>query len=301
MAAPQPRPRMGSDVLDGAFRLGKPHFNARVDGIKIRLRRARVIYSDETSVRVDGQTHWNWVFRNDDVVIHVVRPSRGAGVVAEVLGEHRPAIWASDLYSAQQGHADTWQVCLAHQLRDCQYAIDAGDTVFAPRMKALLLRAVVLARRRRNLAGSTRLQHRRRLDRDLSTIMALAPEHRDGKRLRKRYGKIRAHLFTFPRPPGGRSRQQQQRARVAADCNLQEGDRWLPIRLGRRPVRRRPIRHRDRSAPEHRRLPGYSGNPTWATRRCTRLSSYPSGPSSAPQSSLAKQPCIPCETHSAHA
>jgi len=38
-----------------------------------------------------------------------------------------------------------WQVCLAHQLRDCQYAIEAGDSVFAPRMKAVLLRAVVLA------------------------------------------------------------------------------------------------------------------------------------------------------------
>ncbi len=28
--------------------------------------------------------------------------------------------------------AEAWQVCLAHQLRDCQYAIDAGDAVFAP-------------------------------------------------------------------------------------------------------------------------------------------------------------------------
>jgi transposase len=28
---------------------------------------------------------------------------------------------------------------VAHQLRDCQYAIEAGDTIFAPRMKALLL------------------------------------------------------------------------------------------------------------------------------------------------------------------
>ena len=95
-------------ALDGAFRRGKPQFDADVAGILARLRRARVIYSDETSVRVNGRTHWNWVFRNDDVVIHVVRPSRGAGVVAEVMGEHRPAIWVSDLYSAQQGHADTW-------------------------------------------------------------------------------------------------------------------------------------------------------------------------------------------------
>ncbi len=116
---------------------------------------------------------------------------------AEVLGGHRPALWVSDLYGAQQGHAEAWQVCLAHQLRDCQYAIDAGDAVFAPRMKALLLRAVVIARRRHALAKSTRRTYRWRLERDLDAAMALAPATKDGRRLRRRYGKVRSHLFTF--------------------------------------------------------------------------------------------------------
>ena len=184
-------------ALDAAFRRGKPRFDADVAAILARLRRARAICSDETGVRIDGRGHWDWVFQNSDVVIHVVRNSRGAGVVAEVLAGHRPALWVSDLYGAQQGHADLWQVCLAHQLRDCRYAIEAGDTIFAPRMKALLLRAVVLARRHRDLAGSTRCQYRRRLDRDLDAIMALAPSQRDGRRLRKRYARVRDHLFTF--------------------------------------------------------------------------------------------------------
>jgi len=184
-------------ALDAAFRRGKPRFDADVAAILARLRRARVIYSDETGVRINGRGCWNWVFQNAEVVIHVVRRSRGADVVAEVLGGHRPALWVSDLYSAQQGHADGWQICLAHQLRDCQYAIDAGDMVFAPRMKALLLRAVVLARRHRDLVDSTRRHYRWRLERDLNAIMALAPIHRDGRRLRKRYAKVRDHLFTF--------------------------------------------------------------------------------------------------------
>ena len=65
--------------------------------------------------------------------------------------------------------AEAWQVCLAHQLRDCQYAIDAGDAVFAPRMKALLLlRATVIARRHRALAQSTRRTYRRRLEGSVS-------------------------------------------------------------------------------------------------------------------------------------
>ena len=184
-------------ALDAAFRRGKPAFDADVASILARLRCARVVCSDETSVRIDGRTCWNWVFQNDEVVIHVIRRSRGAGVVAEVLDGHRPALWVSDLYSAQQGHAEEWQICLAHQLRDCTYAIEAGDTVFAPRMKALLLRAVVLARRSRDLAPSTRREYRRRLECALDAVMALAPTHRDGQRLRKRYGKLRSHLFTF--------------------------------------------------------------------------------------------------------
>lgn len=188
-------------ALDAMLQRAKPCFDNAVAAILARLRRSRIVGSDETTVRIDGRTHWNWVFQNDQVVIHVVRDSRATSVVTAVMAGHRPVIWVSDLYSAQQGHADLWQVCLAHQLRDCQYAIDAGDTVFAPRMKMLLLRAVVLARRRKNLAASTRRAYLRRLDHDLNAIMGVAPGNAHGKRLRKRYGKVRNSLFTFLEHP----------------------------------------------------------------------------------------------------
>jgi transposase len=184
-------------ALDAMLRRAKPCFDNEIAAILARLRRSRIVGSDETTVRINGRTYWNWVFQNDQVVIHVMRNSRAASVVTETMAGHRPTIWVSDLYSAQQGHADLWQVCLAHQLRDCQYAIEAGDTIFAPRMKALLLRAVVLARRREKLAESTRCSYQRRLDHELNVIMVLAPTNPHGWRLRKRYGKVRSHLFTF--------------------------------------------------------------------------------------------------------
>ena len=95
----------------------QPCLDAQVAAILARLRRAQVVGCDETGVRVDGRSCWNWVFQNDEVVIHVVRRSRGAGVVAEVMAGHRPAVWVSDLYGAQQGHAEAWQVCLAGLLK----------------------------------------------------------------------------------------------------------------------------------------------------------------------------------------
>jgi transposase len=188
-------------ALDAMFRRAKPLFDDETAAILARLRRARVICSDETAVRVDGRTCWNWVFRNEQVVIHVIRPTRGRAVVAEVLGDYRPAVWVSDLFGAQRGHADAWQICLAHQLRDLRYAIEAGDTVFAPRLKALLLRAVLLARRRLELKASTRHEYRRRLERDLDAVLALRPGNRHGQRLRKRYLAVRDGLFTFLEHP----------------------------------------------------------------------------------------------------
>jgi transposase len=193
--------RISEGALDAMLQRAKPCFDNEVAAILARLRRSRIVCSDETSVRIDGRTHWNWVFQNDQVVIHVVRDSRATSVVSAVMAGHRPNIWVSDLYGAQQGHADLWQVCLAHQLRDCQYAIDAGDMVFAPRMKMLLLRAVVLARRRKRLAESTRRTYLRRLDHDLNVIMGLAPGNAHGQRLRQRYGKVRNSLFTFLEHP----------------------------------------------------------------------------------------------------
>ena len=68
-------------------------------------------------------------------------------------------------------------------------------------MKALLLRAVVLARRRKQLAESTRRSYQARLDHELNAIMVLAPTNHHGRRLRKRYGKVRSHLFTFLEHP----------------------------------------------------------------------------------------------------
>ena len=128
-------------ALDAMSQRAKPCFDTEVAAILARLRRSRIVGSDETSVRIDGRTHWNWVFQNDQVVIHVERNSRAASVVTEVMVGHRPSIWVSGRYGVQQGHADLWQVCLAHQPRDCKYAIEVGDAIFAPRMKALPPRA----------------------------------------------------------------------------------------------------------------------------------------------------------------
>ncbi|MEG4071022.1 IS66 family transposase [Microcoleus sp. Pol11C2] len=197
----------------------KTSLDDQVNQILQRLRQAKLICSDETSARVNGQNQWEWVFQNQDICLHVIRPSRGAGVISEVLGEHRPQLWVSDLFSAQKNHpAAKWQVCLAHQLRDCQYAIDAGDKIFAPAMKRLLLRAFVIHRRRDRMDEARLERYRSNLRERLITILSLMPYQPDGVRLRKRYGELMDNLFLFLEdaalPPTNNSSEQAIRMSV---------------------------------------------------------------------------------------
>jgi len=167
-AARGPTGRSGRPSVAGA-RLGA-FLDARVAEMRTRLRRRRLICREEPGARVNGRTPWAGVFQHTEVCGPVIRPSRGHRVIREILGDPRPTSWVSDLYSAQQHHpAEDWQVCLAHHLRDCPCALEAGDTVCAPRMQALLVRACAMHPRRDTLAASTRYQDRgdrqRRVDR----------------------------------------------------------------------------------------------------------------------------------------
>jgi len=179
----------------------KPLFDGAARRLRTRLRRARLVCSDETSARVAGTNQWEWVFQNDAVSLHVIRPSRGRAVPVEVLGGHRPEVWVSDLYGAQRDHAEQWQICLAHQLRDCDFVIEAGDTIFAPAVKQVLLDAIALGRRRDGLKDSTLRSYRADIERRMDRAMARQPTTKDGIRLRRRYGQFRAHLFTFLTDP----------------------------------------------------------------------------------------------------
>jgi transposase len=94
-----------------------------------------VVCSDETSARVCGKNWWEWVFVGTLAVLHVIRPSRGKAVVADLFGAIQPMVWVSDMLGSQRGHGVEWQVCLAH-LRHCH-----GNRVWQPGGKRTTVRA----------------------------------------------------------------------------------------------------------------------------------------------------------------
>jgi transposase len=170
---------------------------AAASAISARVTTSDVVASDETSVRVMKKTCWEWVFVTAACVLHIIRPSRGAGVVRALFGQLRPRVWISDSLGSQRGHADIWQVCLAHLLRDVQYAIDCGDDGLCVAFKRLLLRAIAIGRRRHRLLDTTLAQYRADLDRRLDRVLALPRRGQAAEKLRRRIARDREHLFVF--------------------------------------------------------------------------------------------------------
>ena len=191
----------GLSISEGAIsnilaRAREPLLNATAAIEKVVLA-SPVVCSDETSVRVKGKNWWEWVFVGRRATLHVIRPSRGKVVVEAVFGAIRPEVWVSDMLGSQRGHAEEWQVCLAHLLRDATYAIEDGDTAFSAPFKRLLLRSVAIGRRRETLKDATLKQYHYDLNRRLDRIINAVPVGEAGRRLHKRMLANRGHLFVF--------------------------------------------------------------------------------------------------------
>ena len=129
---------VGEGALDAAFRRGKPRFEAETTAIRARPRRARVVCSD-------GRKHrFRRGARRRPRLLELGVPERRGG---GPRGPPQPGRWCRRRGDGRsppgdpglrpllrparprRGLAD----CLAHQRRDCSFAVEAGDAVFAPR------------------------------------------------------------------------------------------------------------------------------------------------------------------------
>jgi transposase len=173
-------------------------FAAQAARLADRLRGSPVLASDETGLRVAGKNGWLWVIHHADSAVFRAAPSRARRVLEDFLGEHRPDFWISDRYGAQKGFARSGhQFCLAHLIRDAQYAVDAGDTGFAPGFLALLRRACRIGGIRDRLSDAQLAACHRKLVRKLSELLQRPPTHPKGARLQTAMARSRGNLFLF--------------------------------------------------------------------------------------------------------
>jgi transposase len=188
--------------LMNLLRRAQRTFAGERDRAIMALRQARVVACDETGVRIEGSNAYHWVFRCAEAVVHHASPTRGATVVRSVMDGHRPEVWCSDRYSAQQGHADAHQTCLAHLARDVAYADEASADVLPSRLTLWLHRAFALAEGVATLAASTLARKRRALEHSLDAILAAAPSCDLARDLQTKFRRARDQLLTFAHWPG---------------------------------------------------------------------------------------------------
>src|SRR5918998_2780474 len=166
------------------------------------LRRASVVASDETGVRIEGSNAYHWVFHSPQAVVHQAAPTRGASVVREMMDGHRPAVWLSDRYTAQQGHGAAHQTCLAHLARDVAYVVEVSADPVPFRLQLWLEAVFALSQRVTSLAASTLAAKRRSLERQLAGILATASSCDLTRALQAKIGRARGQLLTFLDHPG---------------------------------------------------------------------------------------------------
>jgi transposase len=188
--------------LMNLLRRAQGRFQAGREDAVAAVRRAEVVACDETGVRIEGTNAYHWVFRSPQAVVHHAAPSRAGSVVREMVGGHRPKVWLSDRYSAQQGHAVAQQTCLAHLARDVAYAREASEDPLPLRLELWLRSAFDLAGGITSYAASTLAAKRRTLERRLADILAVPTRCDLARALQRKFRRARDQLLTFVSLPG---------------------------------------------------------------------------------------------------
>lgn len=196
----------GLRISQGALAkmLARSHkpFAVRKLAIIERLRQAEMVASDETGIRIEAINSYQWVFLSPDAVVHEARMSRAGQVVRDMMAGHRPKIWLSDAYSAQQNHGAHQQTCLAHLARDVAYGLEASDDDLPFRLKLWLDQLFALARNIEDYAASTLLTKKRQAENALAEILGARPACDIAEKLRAKFARARPRLLTFLDFPG---------------------------------------------------------------------------------------------------
>jgi transposase len=231
------RDAFGLGVSEGAlmnmFIRSHPRFEIEAEKAKAIVRAAQVVASDETGVRIEGTNSYHWVFHCKDAVVHQPDYSRAARVVDEMMAGHKPTVWISDRYSAQQKHGERHQTCLAHLARDTAFALEHGSDDLPFRFKLWLGRAFDLAKAVANFAASTLARKKRELEKQLAALLAATTHCNLARQLQAKIGRARDQLLIFCDYPGEVDVTNNTSERKLRPCVIQR-----KVMSGRRPLSR---------------------------------------------------------------
>ena len=112
--------------------------------IKENISHSEQVGSDETSVKVDGQKWWQWVWQSAQETYISVCQSRGSQAIDEEFPNGlKRSILTTDRWAAQlKTEAKAHQLCIAHLLRDIEFLIQAEKNEWSIQLKQLFKSAI---------------------------------------------------------------------------------------------------------------------------------------------------------------
>ena len=185
--------------IDKIMQRGGQQAGQQMEPIQNEIQQSKVIHSDETGSRVDGQNWWQWVFCSATAVLHVIRSNRSVDVIKDVMADAIAEVWVSDCYSAQvKAPSSELQLCLAHQLRNLQAVVDLYPASFWSRAMQAMFRSAIHTYNQRDHLSPPEFQAQiQRIEHICTWLLKRKLEQPEAKRLLKRYLKYRNCLFVF--------------------------------------------------------------------------------------------------------
>ena len=211
-----------STILNVERRVSK-EIGPEYERIGRKVKRARIVGSDETGWPMNGENHWLWAFVTKKLTYFKYSPSRGRTVPQEVLGKDFKGTVVRDGWRAYNIFKKTQQ-CLVHVNRELQ-KVEAKRGVeprgfmkiektklnrkgrppkefldFAESLRTIMRDAVTASKTTKD--KQKRIEKAKTMDKRLSVLITRKYKDRDCARISAGLRSVKRNMFTFLRGKG---------------------------------------------------------------------------------------------------
>jgi len=183
-----------NNLLSKASKLSQ----GEITKIQKLLSQSTVIGIDETGCKVDGSKHWHWTFQDKNNTLIVANKSRGTKVITDTFAlGFKNACVVHDNYSSYSSlECEREQLCLAHKMRDLNYAIECDNTKLMKDIKLLIKEA--MKDHQEALIHSQRVALKREYDKMLTHLLSMPTiDKSETHKQVKSFIKSKNKIFTF--------------------------------------------------------------------------------------------------------
>jgi transposase len=170
---------------------------------------------DEAHLNIDETGHkqckkklWTWCFRAKLYTLFKIDPSRGSGVLIDVLGKTFAGAIGSDYFSAYRKYMGDFNVavqfCLAHLIRDVKYltTLDAATKKYGERLLDHLRKLFKVIHRRETMTAKRFQQALQQVRKKLVSAAKHPPWTPEANNMADRFRKHGDAYFRFITTPG---------------------------------------------------------------------------------------------------